>query len=224
MKNKKIYILVLIFNLFYTVCSGQEIKLKKNLLLFNGPVGSSPILKSICKINYSFTGYLIIEIDSNSVEKNNFYLCKVYWIDSLSKINFKKGIKYYPFLSFWLANFATIIPNDSLQEVGVLFSKIYTAINQSSNCNTYLYNKEDFLKTNILENANLWEKNNSILAIFKCSFRSAIIKTEINNNSKREMWNIFVPITSLEKIEPLDEKEALDNKLLNSKKKITLIE
>ena len=38
------------------------------------------------------------------------------------------------------------------------------------------------------------------------------------------MWNIFVPITSLEKIEPLDEKEALDNKLLNSKKKITLIE
>ena len=224
MVQTKIFLkLILIFVIQINYSNAQDIYIKKDLFLTNKSITATPDLRFIEKLNYNFDGYLIVEIDTSNKETKNFYYCKIYWVDSLVNINFVDGYKYFHFLSHWMQINATLIPNDSLQEVGFIFSNVYNALNSDTNCQSYLNNLlKDALNTNILSDIRLWNYKNSTIAVFECSFRTAIVGASVSLNRIKEIWKIFVPISKLYKFKEVDEDVAKHNNLISSKRKIKL--
>lgn len=200
--NKHILITVVLFIFFTVKCESVPIKdtisVPKNSLIINNifqytDFTAVEIIKPEVHIfrDYVpiFNGYLIIQLDSNTQKVKAFpgwYLfTTVYWVKSLESIE-TDSLKYY-------YNYPTSLILDGKENYirgerdGLsTFLYCYYLFNEQNdrfsggylhNCpTTYLFNKRDWLNTDLLINQTIWKKKNTEVeyiiyeASFACEF------------------------------------------------------
>jgi hypothetical protein len=162
--------------------------------------------------NYSFDGYLIIQLDSNTIINRYEFSIKtpIFWKNSIDSINDTTDKIY-----FWLPDPDLISEYCIEYENGIrdditIFFKYYFLYNESnsSSCRSFLYKynyNSLLLSSSLFQNENIFtlKKNTKIhFVIIKCSFNTSIFEIENiiiikHKYSGKKFVKAYVPVSNL---------------------------
>lgn len=229
MKSIKIF-----FGLFFilnsTIIFSQDTLYLPHDLIFTNYFNSiydNDDIKSLDIENYIFDGYLVIKIDSLSkIVSNVSFHTTVFWVNSLKDVyNINKFYWYTPYVGTILKLAKSYmsymdLSNDTTRCNIYNFIKYYLIFNENNHeCRSFLYKDSTALRTDMLQNnLKLWngyKKEKATYIVYRASFVAAVLTLKIpiifSEKQRIENVRIFVPITPLNKFEPITEDVASEN-------------
>lgn len=215
-------ITVLYCMLLTSICFSQQ-TLNRNLVFENSFLDYYPKLISVDKVYNYFNGFLVIYIkDRIDLNDKTTYKTKIFWLESMDSLNNYDSYYWYQFFNGgWLNLYNKY--DDSLSDYTTSFVEYYTCSNYfyRFECTSYLYSYSDWLTTDILDSTKIWMKDNNNLLVFKTSFWGAITlglnSRQPNHDLNPYYYKTLIPITKLEYLQQITEKEAKQMNLERSK-------
>jgi len=155
-------LLVILFYLIFTqynVNAEDTILVKPNQLLVNTSTKYNSIDDmELLEDNIYFYGYLVIRIDSSSVEENSFYT-SIFWIENIEHIEIDSLKYFYNLIIGLISDGERKYFNNKRDNISV-FIHYYNLFNYNNIPNkiSYLYPfSSQFLTTNLLFGIDIWE-------------------------------------------------------------------
>lgn len=231
-------ILILLFLPFNFLFAEDTLYVEKNLIFSNGYTNDHDLihLDSIKDSKYFFDGYLVIGNNKNINQKDSdYWISKIFWVDSLNHIN-NIGLSffYYPLIDLSLQRMIHYEPKSKQFNYLRNFAYFYWLFNETNekDFSTYLFKFNESIKTNILtDEISTWQfidndTSGLIYNVFKCSFYTAIIYSEMNMKliDGIDLHNVktFVPISKLLEFRQITNNEAKEFGLIKSNTLIRL--